>query len=102
MTKPRCFDSEEQWQAWRELAAVTKVPSKHGHCHDCTPAFHTEMLLQERCDHPNVVFIMAKDEGLVGRRLDKMGINWRNAYQRAGIARPEETQAGAATEPAEV
>jgi len=51
---PKCV-SAEQYALWTE-AARFMPPQTYGFCTDCTKEYQTEMLLQERCAHPEVKF----------------------------------------------
>lgn len=50
--RPRCFDSDQQWNDWREVAAGVSGP-----CADCTPEYRDRMLAERRCSRPEVVFM---------------------------------------------
>jgi hypothetical protein len=54
--KPACFDSQEQYASWRELARMTHVGTASGACVDCTPEFQQRMIKQKRCENPHVEF----------------------------------------------
>lgn len=50
---PACFESEEQFAAWKELARISNAPSV---CVDCTKEFQQRMKAQWRCENPQVTF----------------------------------------------
>lgn len=49
---PACFDSREDWMAWRHYARATGVVSV---CHDCTRAYRDQMIQEDRCQHPETI-----------------------------------------------
>jgi len=63
--RPLCFDSDEQFNKWREMARIVKPRS---YCSDCTPEYQAEMICQHRCLHPYVVFKVANGF-LTGMRI---------------------------------
>ena len=69
MEKPKCFDTDVQWQQWSALNhGPSRVPKHHGYCYDCTPKYQAEMLRVERCSYPTVVFVIDKYDDLIGQR----------------------------------
>lgn len=56
--KPACFENQKQWAEWRKLAA--RAPAHF--CEDCTPEYHRLMMLEGRCEHPEVAFIPSRDD----------------------------------------
>ena len=55
MTFPACFDSQAQYDSWREAANVCRP--RHGYCEDCTPEYQARMIETFRCKYPNTVFV---------------------------------------------
>lgn len=59
-TSPKCFSDAADHVVWLQLdqrAAPNKSGLSAGFvCKDCTPEFKQEMMLQERCEHPEVEF----------------------------------------------
>lgn len=55
-SKPKCFDSQEQYDDWRRLAKLSLVGMASGACVDCTPEFQQRMIRQKRCENPHVEF----------------------------------------------
>lgn len=58
----KCFPSESAYRLWRKSAGASTLP-----CADCTPQHQAQMAAQGRCERPDVVFVMNKVGGLVGR-----------------------------------
>jgi len=52
--RPRCFDAEAQFDAWREAARATDLPAS-AFCTDCTAQYQRRMHAQGRCERPDVV-----------------------------------------------
>ena len=66
VTLPMCFDDPADHIIWLKLdqrAANLKNGSAGFVCKDCTPEYKQEMMLQERCEHPEVEF------GTVSRQM---------------------------------
>lgn len=55
MTFPACFESQSQYDAWREAANVCRP--RHGYCEDCTPEYQSRMLWESRCKYPRTEFV---------------------------------------------
>lgn len=73
MSVPSCFDDEEQFVLWLELARATGVGS---YCFDCTPVYKAQMVGEGRCAWPTVQFWLVLDPEdeewrLVGVRSDE-------------------------------
>jgi hypothetical protein len=55
--KPKCFDSNEQYKQWIDLARQSgPIPSQVKACIDCNPKFQAEMNSVQRCENPFVQF----------------------------------------------
>ena len=67
---PACFDSQEQWDAWREAARLAPPNRWNGYCEDCTPTYQRQMRLEGRCQYAYTVFRIIR----VGDGLDITGI----------------------------
>lgn len=66
MTSPACFESQSQYDAWREAANVCRP--RHGYCEDCTPEYQARMIETSRCKYPNTVFV-GTGMGMVGQMV---------------------------------
>lgn len=64
-TRPRCFDTDGQYAAWREAARATQLPVGE-FCTDCTPQYQRRMCAQGRCSRPD--FVIDGCEGAPHRR----------------------------------
>jgi len=66
---PACFNSLEEWTAWRELALFIKPGScaKHPWCADCTPKYQARMIRAGRCAFPGVGFGVDGDGFVCGK-----------------------------------
>lgn len=64
--RPRCFDSQAQWNAYREVAEFS-AGDGFTFCSDCTPDHKQLMVQLGRCAHPLVKFVRVNGV-LVGRR----------------------------------
>lgn len=57
---PKCFSEDSDHVIWLQLdqrAQPSVLGESQGFvCKDCTPEFKQEMMLQERCEHPEVQF----------------------------------------------
>lgn len=70
MDKPPCFDSEQQFVQWVQLASTARTNGKSamiGYCRDCTPEYAERMRREKRCIQPQVVFAEEEDGEVVGR-----------------------------------
>ena len=56
---PRCFNTQEEWNEWYELAYMGKIP-RDNYCNDCTPKYQMEMIDKGRCEHPETFFYMRR------------------------------------------
>lgn len=61
--RPACFETAEQWEAWRQYNALSSGPVSP--CHDCTPAYQRQMLAARRCEQPTVIFVV-RDGAMMG------------------------------------
>ena len=64
---PTCFDTQAQWNQYREVAVYS---SSNGftYCNDCTEARKASMVAQCRCSFPRTVF-MESNGMLIGKRV---------------------------------
>jgi hypothetical protein len=51
---PKCFDSAQQFRAWKECARFDAPVL--GVCADCTPEYQARMIHERRCENPQVQF----------------------------------------------
>ena len=63
MIKPPCFDTQEQYDGWVELATEAGIeePEKN-YCIDCLPVLKAYAISLGECTFPRTFFIDAKDE----------------------------------------
>ncbi len=54
---PPCFRSQEQYDSWCILASRKNSLSPLSYCTDCTAEYQAEMLLEQRCAHPETQFV---------------------------------------------
>jgi tRNA A37 threonylcarbamoyladenosine dehydratase len=69
-TKPPCFQSNEQWEEYKDLAqdsSHSNTRESFNYCTDCTPQYQAKMKAQGKCRHPATSFITMHG-ALVGRR----------------------------------
>jgi hypothetical protein len=67
---PKCFESAEQYRAWKECARLS--PVQLGVCADCTPEYQAKMINAKRCENPQVQFDEDDDgavEGVIYKTL---------------------------------
>lgn len=66
--RPRCFNTQDQFRLW--VGASRACPDNQkpacGICTDCTPEYKQEMLLENRCEHPETRFTKDNDGFLCG------------------------------------
>lgn len=59
MDHPKCFDSQQQYDEWHNVA-TSVYHYKHDrvtpYCVDCTPEYAARMREAGRCEHPDVIF----------------------------------------------
>ncbi len=55
ISRPACFDSAKQWEAWCQYNGYSGQPVSP--CHDCTPDYQHRTLNARRCEQPAVVFV---------------------------------------------
>ena len=67
LAHPACFDNRFQFLDWVHAARVAN-PGPSGYCADCTPEYKDAMIKANRCAHPNVVFRVYNEEGVIGLR----------------------------------
>jgi hypothetical protein len=71
---PPCFDSLDEWKVYVVACALNRQDSKAethraiNFCRDCTHEYKQRMCEQQRCTHPETVFVME------ARATDKVGI----------------------------
>jgi hypothetical protein len=58
---PLCFFSPADFERWRESR-----PRCESHCKDCLPAYQLRMKKLQRCEHPEVMFTLDDEGGVVG------------------------------------
>jgi hypothetical protein len=51
---PRCANSTAEYEEWRHFSRFQFLPS--GFCTDCTPEYKQKMMLEGRCDYPEIQF----------------------------------------------
>lgn len=61
-TYPACFESEEQWLEFADLWKLSQPNVKMKMCHDCTPEWRDQMIRENRCAHPETVFVLLDGE----------------------------------------
>jgi hypothetical protein len=76
---PACFDSPEQYHAWKEMARM--APVKLGPCADCTPDYQRQMIQQKRCENVHVQFVRDSEDGIHGVVIKTN--NYLNKLERA-------------------
>lgn len=67
MTAPLCFASPRLFELW--LMADMALPRQQrceNVCRDCMPSYQMRMRKQGRCGHPETVFSVDRDGGVVG------------------------------------
>lgn len=66
---PRCFD-HAQWSSWKKACSRGRVfpNQKDTYCEDCTPDYKREMMKADKCDWPDVKFIVDADGFTYGYR----------------------------------
>lgn len=53
---PKCFDSLRQYQEWQRHEEIAHtMPFRKNVCEDCTRAFKTRMVLENRCVNVQIV-----------------------------------------------
>jgi hypothetical protein len=65
---PKCFGSRKQYSEWVKFARLSHPHPNHSFCEDCTQEYKTEMVKQNRCEFPEVVFKKTRDGGFEGFR----------------------------------
>jgi hypothetical protein len=61
--KPPCFDTQEQFNGWVELATYLGIEEPEtNYCIDCLPAFKNYALERGLCSFPSTFFINTTDE----------------------------------------
>lgn len=64
-TYPACFESPSQWEEYVRLWKYSRIGLKFNMCYDCTPEWRDQMTRENRCAHPETVFVI-QDGDLVG------------------------------------
>ena len=58
--KPTCFDTQFQWNFYRELCSylrsARKLSPRFTYCTDCTPEYRDRMITERRCKFPGTTF----------------------------------------------
>ena len=75
MSFPQCFDSQLQFREWSQ-AARRSDPGDSGFCTDCTAHYQKQMIVQERCVHPQTTFPVGARGGVDGRRSEQERIGY--------------------------
>jgi inhibitor of KinA sporulation pathway (predicted exonuclease) len=58
--RPPCFSSDEQFEDY--MARLNKTAPKEATCcWDCTAQYQREMIEEERCQYPEVKFVLVQD-----------------------------------------
>lgn len=65
---PLCFDSQHQWDLWREQAKASKLKNRSSYCTDCTADYKLKMIAQQRCRYPETSFRLDVHGFIEGRR----------------------------------
>lgn len=68
---PRCA-SKEIYTEWRK-AAYKSRPGEAGFCTDCTPEYQTQMIAENRCEHPWIEFDYREDDTPPPSKLTEQG-----------------------------
>lgn len=88
--RPRCFDSDEQWAEWKNLARIANT-RKVKFCVDCLPPYRDAMIRQGRCAYPATAFVVEQGGAIVGVRPDDPGwlsvILGRRTYTNEAVRR---------------
>lgn len=67
--KPACFDTRAQWNEYQRMWNLSyrsvKPKPKVNICRDCTPEHRDRMIEEDRCAHPETVFVVNVD-GMIG------------------------------------
>lgn len=70
--KPPCYDTQFQWNFYRELCSylrsARKLSPRFNYCVDCTPEYKAEMARQGRCKFPGTTFVTDGDGLIKGVR----------------------------------
>jgi hypothetical protein len=66
-TPPPCFPDPEHWVEYVALwSLVERISSRYSqhveYCRDCTPAYRDTMQAQDKCGHPETIFVRKKGE----------------------------------------
>jgi hypothetical protein len=62
---PKCFDSQERFDLWKNTARMTPLGIA-GYCADCNPKHKALMLRHSRCENPTVMFELNSEGDTVG------------------------------------
>jgi len=87
--KPDCFDTESDWDYWREMEAHVRFVIGGGrpnsapvnYCADCTLAYAEKMRDAGRCAHPEFMF-KDGEEPLRSKPATHKGVSFHNGQQR--------------------
>jgi hypothetical protein len=78
---PACFESQSQWNNYRELAEYS-AGTGWTYCTDCTPEHKAKMVAEGRCKFPRTGFVT--NRGVVtGRRVVETKVVRFVAFKRA-------------------
>ena len=68
--KPPCFETQEQFDEWQNVAWKTGLNERFGFCMDCTPLFKVSEYLKGNCLRPDVKFV--NGDGVVPLKPSRM------------------------------
>ena len=54
---PPCFENQDHFDEWLDLARLSDSLAPPSFCHDCTPAYKASMVEIDRCVHPETIFV---------------------------------------------
>ncbi len=62
---PRCFDTLDQYNSWRNLLTYSGNQIPSGYCTDCLPSYKARMQSCGRCQWPATTFVFDSHDGTV-------------------------------------
>lgn len=54
---PLCFEDDEHYNEWLDLARSSGSLAPPDYCHDCTPLYQSRMIDIDKCRHPETIFV---------------------------------------------
>lgn len=63
----RCL-TQQQYLSWLQMAKRVRTRIRNDYCEDCLPEYQGEMIRNNRCQHPEVVFQVDEDGFVTGFR----------------------------------